>query len=202
MDESQLRKVEAIINSMTPQERRNPSLINGSRRKAHRPGKRDDGPGCQSAGETIPSNPGANEKARGFGQRQEEIHERFHVLLSVMTIPALRRVEICKGGGAMAVRIRLRRMGAKKRPFYRLVVADSPQPAGWPLHRKPRLLQSHQRACRDSNRRREGPGLAAQGGPTLRHRTQTPLSRWALWRSSKRKRAGRNWVEPPWRCSK
>ena len=33
VDESQLRKVEAIINSMTPQERRNPSLLNGSRRK-------------------------------------------------------------------------------------------------------------------------------------------------------------------------
>ncbi|MBX6351409.1 MAG: 30S ribosomal protein S16 [Clostridia bacterium] len=28
----------------------------------------------------------------------------------------------------MAVRIRLRRMGAKKRPFYRLVVADSRAP--------------------------------------------------------------------------
>src|SRR5690606_36434296 len=29
------------------------------------------------------------------------------------------------GGDVMAVRIRLKRMGAKKRPFYRLVVADS-----------------------------------------------------------------------------
>ena len=29
----------------------------------------------------------------------------------------------------MAVRIRLRRMGAKKRPFYRIVVADSRSPA-------------------------------------------------------------------------
>ncbi|MGI6703155.1 MAG: 30S ribosomal protein S16 [Clostridia bacterium] len=28
----------------------------------------------------------------------------------------------------MAVRIRLRRMGAKKRPFYRIVVADSKSP--------------------------------------------------------------------------
>lgn len=28
----------------------------------------------------------------------------------------------------MAVRIRLRRMGAKKRPFYRIVVADSRSP--------------------------------------------------------------------------
>lgn len=29
----------------------------------------------------------------------------------------------------MAVRIRLRRMGAKKRPFYRIVVADSRTPS-------------------------------------------------------------------------
>ena len=33
IDEGQLRRVEAIINSMTPAERRNPDLINGSRRR-------------------------------------------------------------------------------------------------------------------------------------------------------------------------
>jgi small subunit ribosomal protein S16 len=33
-----------------------------------------------------------------------------------------------KGGESMAVKIRLRRMGAKKSPFYRLVVADSRSP--------------------------------------------------------------------------
>jgi signal recognition particle subunit SRP54 len=33
LDESELDRVEAIILSMTPQERRNPGVINGSRRK-------------------------------------------------------------------------------------------------------------------------------------------------------------------------
>jgi signal recognition particle subunit SRP54 len=33
MDESQLKKVEAIIHSMTPQERHNPQIIDGSRRR-------------------------------------------------------------------------------------------------------------------------------------------------------------------------
>ena len=33
VDEKQLGRVEAIINSMTPQERRNHQVINGSRRK-------------------------------------------------------------------------------------------------------------------------------------------------------------------------
>ncbi len=32
------------------------------------------------------------------------------------------------GAGIMAVKIRLRRMGAKKAPFYRIVVADSRYP--------------------------------------------------------------------------
>jgi len=32
------------------------------------------------------------------------------------------------GGNIMAVKIRLRRMGAKKSPFYRIVVADSRYP--------------------------------------------------------------------------
>jgi small subunit ribosomal protein S16 len=33
-----------------------------------------------------------------------------------------------KGGEKVAVKIRLKRMGAKKRPFYRVVVADSRMP--------------------------------------------------------------------------
>jgi len=32
-DEKELKHIEAIINSMTPQEREKPSIINGSRRK-------------------------------------------------------------------------------------------------------------------------------------------------------------------------
>jgi signal recognition particle subunit SRP54 len=32
-EESQMRKIEAIILSMTPEERRNPAIINGSRRR-------------------------------------------------------------------------------------------------------------------------------------------------------------------------
>ena len=34
----------------------------------------------------------------------------------------------------MAVKIRLARHGAKKRPYYRIVVADSRSPARRPLH--------------------------------------------------------------------
>ena len=41
----------------------------------------------------------------------------------------LLNVEIIIGGGnLMSVKIRLKRMGSKKRPFYRIVVADSRSP--------------------------------------------------------------------------
>jgi small subunit ribosomal protein S16 len=35
---------------------------------------------------------------------------------------------MCKGVNLVSVKIRLKRMGAKKRPFYRIVVADSRSP--------------------------------------------------------------------------
>lgn len=37
-------------------------------------------------------------------------------------------ISMLKGENKMAVKIRLRRMGAKKAPFYRVVVADSRSP--------------------------------------------------------------------------
>jgi small subunit ribosomal protein S16 len=38
------------------------------------------------------------------------------------------KINLIFGGKLMAVKIRLRRMGAKKSPFYRIVVADSRYP--------------------------------------------------------------------------
>lgn len=37
-------------------------------------------------------------------------------------------ISMLKGENKMAVKIRLRRMGAKKSPFYRIIVADSRSP--------------------------------------------------------------------------
>ena len=42
----------------------------------------------------------------------------------------------------MAVKIRLRRMGQKKAPFYRIVVADSRSPRDGRVYRRDRYLQS------------------------------------------------------------
>ena len=47
VDEDELKQVEAIIHSMTRHERRNPDIIDGSRRRAHRQGQRHDHAGGQ-----------------------------------------------------------------------------------------------------------------------------------------------------------
>ena len=45
----------------------------------------------------------------------------------------------------MAVKIRLRRMGQKKAPFYRIVVADSRSPRDGKIHRGDRILMIRHR---------------------------------------------------------
>ena len=53
IDEKQLLRVEAIINSMTPKERRNHQLINGSRRKRIAQGQRDERGRSQPPAEAV-----------------------------------------------------------------------------------------------------------------------------------------------------
>ena len=53
IDEKQLAHIEAMICSMTVQERREPGLINGSRRRRIAAGQRRDDPGCQPPADTV-----------------------------------------------------------------------------------------------------------------------------------------------------
>ena len=57
IDDGQVAQVEAIIRSMTPRERGDPGLIDGSRRLAHRPGERDDDPGGEPAAAPVQRGP-------------------------------------------------------------------------------------------------------------------------------------------------
>ena len=45
-----------------------------------------------------------------------------------LRLTRMMNISMLKGENKMAVKIRLRRMGAKKAPFYRVVVADSRSP--------------------------------------------------------------------------
>ena len=75
-DEKQMSRVEAIINSMTPDERRKQHIINGSRRKRIAKGSRHDGRGSESSAEAVRADAEDAEVARrdgrdGRGRRQE-----------------------------------------------------------------------------------------------------------------------------------
>ena len=95
VDERQFDRVQAIIYSMTPEERAKPELINPSRKRRI---------------------------AAGCGMQVEDVnkllaqHKQIKLFINFLE------------ENQMAVKIRLRRMGAKRAPFYRVVVADSKSP--------------------------------------------------------------------------
>ena len=51
--EKEMKRVEAIINSMTLKERRNPAILKRQPAPPYRPGQRHDGHGCQSPDEAV-----------------------------------------------------------------------------------------------------------------------------------------------------
>ena len=110
--EKELKRVEAIIHSMTIQERRNPALLNGSRQQAHRQRKRHDGHRYQSFDETV----FGDEKNDAEGQ---QAGRPFAPEPDAQPFPLTG-----EGRNSMSVTIRMSRHGAKKKPFYRIVVSD------------------------------------------------------------------------------
>ena len=95
--EKNMARTEAIIFSMTVEERQNPSLLNPSRKRRI----------AQGAGVDIAE---VNRLVKQFDQAKKMMKQ----------MPGMMKV--------MAVKIRLRRMGQKKAPFYRIVVSDSRSP--------------------------------------------------------------------------
>ena len=80
----------------------------------------------------------------------------------------------------MSLKIRLTRAGAKKRPFYRIVVADSRYPARWPLHRDRRHVEPDPAEERPEARRardRAHPALDEARRPADRPRAALPRCR-------------------------
>ncbi len=131
VDERQLARVEGMILSMTPQERRFPHVIDGSRRKRIASGS---GATVQQVNQLLegrkqmakmmkqlgkgkmPALPGQS-KGR-MGRRARRRRRRR---------PSARRGRD-HGGNRLAVKLRLTRVGSKKNPVYRIVAADSRSP--------------------------------------------------------------------------
>ena len=130
--------IEAIIQSMTPAEREKPSIIDPKR-------KRRIAAGSGTKVEDV------NRLLRQFEQMSKMMKQLkktrkssgaavlagcsackrwFRPLVDAINSLAVPWAAQYKntGGDSMAVKIRLRRMGAKKAPFYRIVVADSRYP--------------------------------------------------------------------------
>ena len=118
MDERELDRLEAIILSMTPAERANPRLIDGSRRKRI----------AQGSGTTVQA---VNQLVKQFGQMRKMMSQlakgkmpdpaaadEGHALSGLRPANLSRRM----------VRIRLRRVGSRKNPIWRVVVADRRSP--------------------------------------------------------------------------
>ena len=64
IDDRELDRIEAIVLSMTPEERRRPELIKGSRRRADRQGLRHERPAGQRAGQAVRPDAEGHEAAR------------------------------------------------------------------------------------------------------------------------------------------
>ena len=70
VDDKEMRKLIAIINSMTPQERRFPAIIKGSRKRRIAAGSRYPGAGGQQAAEAV--HPDAEDDEEDEGRRHGE----------------------------------------------------------------------------------------------------------------------------------
>ena len=111
VDERELDRTEAIILSMTLDERRRPEIIDGSRRKRIADGSGSTGPAGEPAAQRSQAD-GEDDEADVEGQ---DAHAPRHGREAIE-----RRT--------MAVRMRLTRVGSKKNPIYRVVVADQRSP--------------------------------------------------------------------------
>ena len=128
VDEERLDRLEAIIRSMTPQERANP-----------RSSTDPEGGGSRGSGTSV--------------QAVSHLVEQFSQMKKLMTGGAREDAFSAATGrrsltsrGRMSVRVRLTRVGSKKNPIWRVVVADQRSPPRWPLHRDDRPLQPPDRA--------------------------------------------------------
>ena len=115
VDDGELGRAEAIIQSMTREERQNPAIIGGSRRSRI----------ARGSGVTTAD---VNALLKEFEQAKKMMRSMMggKRMPRVPGMPNLPRYRL--GVHHMSVRIRLKRLGAKKRPFYRVVVADQRSP--------------------------------------------------------------------------
>ena len=115
IDEKELDKIEAMILSMTKKERENPDIIDNSRKQRI----------VKGSGTSITN---LNKLLKQFKDSKKMMKKMQDMTKGAKKkgkfgLPFFNYKE-----DNMAVKIRLKRMGSKKKPFYRIVVADSRAP--------------------------------------------------------------------------
>ena len=124
VDEGKLRQAEALILSMTPEERRNPGIISGSRRLRIARGA---GATTSDVNTLLKDFEGARKMMRSMMGGGKGLPG----MLSMPKLPPKMQrgsKTLDERNAEMTTRIRLRRMGSNKRPFFRVVVADQRSP--------------------------------------------------------------------------
>ena len=123
VNEKDMARVEAIVLSMTPRERSMPHLIDGSRRKRIAAGS---GTTIQQVNQLLSARKQMQKMMKQM--KKGKMPGLPQELLEQASDEQLRRYEHTREEGEMAVRMRLTRVGSKKNPVYRVVVADSRSP--------------------------------------------------------------------------
>ena len=124
MDEKELDRLEAIIRSMTPEERANPKIIDGSRRRRI----------ARGSGTTVQA---VSQLVKQFGQMKKVMKQVARRQDAVAAAVGRRTISIGAQRAEpaasaslrpMSVRVRLTRVGSKKNPIWRVVVSDQRSP--------------------------------------------------------------------------
>ena len=169
-DERQLRRIEAIIGSMTPEERKHAEIIDGSRRKRI---ARGSGTSVEDVNRLLKQfnemqrmlkMVGTDDRAdhrRAAEEEEEKGPVQSDAVSGAVFRPAAKARSAdwhgTEGKGKEMLSIRMRRTGSKKRPFYRVVVAEGRDPREGSVPRDSRHLQPADQAGdgRDRSRARE-----------------------------------------------
>ena len=120
-----MKRIEAIIHSMTPKERTNPNLLNPSRKNRIAKGAGVDVAEVNRLVKQFEQMKKMMKQMPGMMGGRGKRGKRGYVQRTSLLDKIIKTYEEVK---IMAVKIRLRRMGQKKAPFYRIVVADSRSP--------------------------------------------------------------------------
>ena len=118
IDEKEIGRIEAIIRSMTPEERREPQIMNGSRRLRVAQGS---GTTTNEVNQLLKQFKDMQKMMRMFGGKQGRGGGKGRPRSAEFRIARKRENKV-------AVKLRLMRMGKKKQPTYRLVAADGRSP--------------------------------------------------------------------------